>query len=145
VLVTWVGAVPDDSRPTHRHVFVCAACVVLFDQPKPEPEPDPEPVSVPPMPIAAPPPLVIRTERWLRIANTALSCVAAVVAAAALRIAWGELTSTAYPRMRKIPMSSPYAPWDVVWFNDASTPTHPWNSPLSSTTWIIGLTWELPV
>jgi hypothetical protein len=94
VEVTWVGAVPDETRPTHRHVFVCEACVAPYDQPErdPEPvqEPDPEPERPAPVPVpppAAPP--ISRTERWLHVANTALSCLAVIFAAAAFCIAQG--------------------------------------------------------
>jgi hypothetical protein len=91
-LVTWVGALRDESRPTtHRHVFVCDRCVGSYDQPEPEPdagEPEPEPVPLLP-PLSLPEPLAPRGERWLHVANTALSMLSVILAAAALLIARG--------------------------------------------------------
>jgi hypothetical protein len=90
-MVSWVGSVPDTCWATHVHVYACAACVVRFDRPQrqPEPEAEPEPTRPEPEPAPAPPPAPPRTERWLRIANTALSCVAVTFAAAAFCLGLG--------------------------------------------------------
>ncbi|MGP3968461.1 hypothetical protein [Streptomyces sp. 6N223] len=82
----------DESLPTrHRHVFVCDGCVAPYDQPEPEPEPDPAPAPVPLLPpLSLPAPPMPRGERWLHIANTALSALFVIFAAAAFWIVQGS-------------------------------------------------------
>ncbi|MGP3968466.1 hypothetical protein [Streptomyces sp. 6N223] len=91
-LVTWAGAVRDESAPArHRHVFVCEGCVAPYDQPEPEPEPDPAPAPVslllPPLTLPAPP--MPRGEWWLNVVNTALSIISVIFAGVAFWIAQG--------------------------------------------------------